>query len=51
MDDSLSGLDITTCSRCFHALLGSGGLFRKEKKTVVFATNDCEFPPAASQQL
>lgn len=50
MDDSLSGLDNTTASRCFHALLGSDGLFRKEQKTVVFATNDCELQPCEQQK-
>lgn len=40
MDDSLSGLDAATATKCFQALLGERGLFRRDGQTVVFATHN-----------
>ena len=40
LDDVLKGLDADTSARCFEALLGPGGLLRRNRTAVVLATHN-----------
>jgi len=40
LDDVLKGLDADTYAKCFAALLGPGGLLRRDRTAVVLATHN-----------
>jgi ATP-binding cassette subfamily C (CFTR/MRP) protein 1 len=47
LDDVFSGLDNTTSRTVFQRLLGPAGLLRLNRNTVILATSDVNFLPAA----
>ncbi|KAG9240417.1 ABC transporter-like protein [Calycina marina] len=51
LDDTLSGLDPNTATKCFEALLGTSGLFKVDGKTVIMATNNAQWLPYGDQLI
>ncbi|KUJ12857.1 P-loop containing nucleoside triphosphate hydrolase protein [Mollisia scopiformis] len=47
LDDVLKGLDADTYTKCFEAILGPGGLLRRNRTAVILATHNVQLLPHA----